>query len=128
MSTALVVLAILLGPQAAEAVKPAPLTVQVETPAKAGQDLTEWAGELRRALETRKDEFRLAKPGAKAELVVRLDAVGPGADGTPTLKGTLVRGEVERPFTYTFASVRADAQKLARNLRKLADQTAPPNR
>ena len=37
-----------------------------------------WAKELRAALEARKDEFRLAKPGETAELVVRIDSVGEG--------------------------------------------------
>jgi hypothetical protein len=38
------------------------------------------------------------------------------------LKGALVLGEQKRAFSYGFTSVRAEAEKLARNLRKLADQ------
>ena len=50
---------------------------------------------------------------------------GYGADGTPSLKGALVRGEERRPFNYGFTNVRTEAEKLARNLRKLADQMKP---
>jgi hypothetical protein len=122
MSIAFVVLASLLGAQAKGAAEAVPITVMVELPAEVRPDLAEWAGELRRALEARKDEFRLVKPETKADLVVRLDSIGQGSGGTPTLRLVLVRGDETRSFTYTFGDVRADAEKLARNLRRLADK------
>jgi hypothetical protein len=127
MSLAAVALASVLAsgsaPQASAAPELLPITVKVEVAEKAGPDLSGWAAELRTALAARKEEFRLAKAGAKPELVVRLDGVTPveGANNG-TVKGALVRGSETRPFTYTFANVRADAEKLARNLRRLADQ------
>jgi hypothetical protein len=122
----LVLLASLLLPQAKGAAEAVPMSVEVQLPAQPGPDLREWADELRAALAARKDEFRAPKPGAKPEFVVRLDSIGPGQNGTPTLKGSFVRGTATRAFSYTFTSVRADAEKLARNLRKLADQMARP--
>ena len=89
-----------------------------------------WAKELRAALEARKDEFRLARPGEKPEFVVRVDSVGKAQDGTPVMNGAFVLGKTTRPFTYGFTDVRVEAEKLARNLRKFADQmkTAPAAR
>jgi hypothetical protein len=121
MNLALLVLALAVV-QPPGAAKAAPMTVQVETSAKDAPGVAEWARELRTALEARKDEFRLAKPGEKAELVVRLDSVGGDPSGASVLNGALVLGEVKRPFRYGFTNVRAEAEKLARNLRKLADQ------
>jgi hypothetical protein len=97
------------------------MTVQVETSAKGAPGVAEWTKELRAALESRKDEFRLAKPGEKPELVVRIDSVSE-QDGTSSLNGALVMGEAKRTFRYSFTNVRTEAEKLARNLRKLADQ------
>jgi len=120
----LVLLASLLLPQAKATPEAVPISVEVQLPAQPGPELREWADELRTALAARKDEFRVAKPGARPEFVVRLDSIGPGQKGTPTLKGSCVRGTATRPFSYTFTGVRADAEKLARNLRKQADQMA----
>jgi hypothetical protein len=54
---------------------------------------------------------------------VRLDAVGGGASGAPqVLTGALVLGKANRPFNYSFTDVRVEAEKLARNLRPVADQ------
>jgi hypothetical protein len=41
-----------------------------------------------------------------------------------------VLGKTTRPFNYSFKDVRAEAEKLARNLRRLADQmkAAPAGR
>jgi len=121
MSVALLALATLVAAQAPGATKAVPLTVQVEASSKE-PGVAEWTSELRTALAARRHEFRLAKPGEGAELVVRIDSVGSGQDGTSRLNGALVLGEVKRSFTYSFTSVRAEAEKLARNLRKLADQ------
>jgi len=122
MSLAILALATLVVAQAPGAAKAAPMTVQVEASAKAAPGVAEWTSELRTALEARKDEFRLAKPGESAEFVVRIDSVGSDQDGTSILNGALVLGEVKRTFRYGFTNVRAEAEKLARNLRKLADQ------
>jgi hypothetical protein len=128
MSHVLVVLAAILAlpTQAATqagASKPAPMSVGVETSATGGPAVEDWAKELRAALGARKDEFRLLTPKEKPELVVRLDSVGKSRDGaTPMLTGTLMLGAANRPFTYTFTNVHAEAEKLARNLRGVADK------
>jgi hypothetical protein len=121
MSLALLALTLAVA-QAPGAAKAAPMTVQVEASAKRAPGVAEWARELRGALDARKDEFRLAKPGEKAELVVRLDSVSSESSGASSLNGALVLGEMKRPFSYGFSNVHAEAAKLARNLRKLADQ------
>ena len=98
------------------------MAVQVDASAKGGPAVEDWAKELRSALAARKDEFRLAVSKEKAEFVVRLDSIAAGTAGSQVLKGELVLGEARRPFTYTFTDVRAEAEKLARNLRSVADQ------
>jgi len=98
------------------------MTVRVEVAPKAGAPVEAWAKELRAALEARKEEFRAAMPKEKAEFLVRLDRIGAAANGTPAVAGELLLGAAKRPFTYTFTDVHADAEKLARNLRAVADQ------
>jgi len=116
------------APAAAPA-KIAPMSVQVEAAAKAADaGVQAWVKELRAALEARKDEFRLVKPGEKPELVVRVDSVGKGQDGAPIMNGAFVLGTTTRSFTYGFTDVRVEAEKLARNLRKLADQMKTASR
>jgi ABC-type phosphate transport system substrate-binding protein len=106
----------------ATAAKAAPMAMRVEASPNGGKPVEDWAKELRTALEARKDEFRPAAAKEKAEFVVRLDSIGPGTAGNQIVKGELALGEAKRPFTYSFTSVRADAEKLARNLRPVADQ------
>lgn len=122
ISTLLAIVAVLASqPQAAA--KPAPMTVQVEASPKGGAAVEDWAKELRAALAARKDEFRVATGKEKAEFLVRLDAVVAGAAGAPNkLAGALVLGKATRPFAYSFTDVKAEAEKLARNLRQVADQ------
>jgi len=108
------------GKQAATA--KTPMAMRVDAAAQGGPAVEDWAKELRTALEARKDEFKPATAKEKAELVVRLDSVAAGTAGSQVLKGELALGEAKRPFTYTFTNVRADAEKLARNLRSVADQ------
>ena len=111
--------------------KAVPMAVEVRTIAKAEASVQTWAKELRAALDQRKDEFRPAKPGESAELVVRIDSVAPGTDGAQVMTGALVLGKNARPFNLSYAGEAApQAEKLARNLRKLADQmkTAPAAR
>jgi hypothetical protein len=104
-----------------------PITARVDVAPKAGAAVEEWAQQLRAALAARKDEFRVVKPSERARLTVKLDAVEPGKDGQPSkVSGSLAVGEAQRPFTYTFTDVAADAAKLARNLRPLADKMAQP--
>lgn len=122
MLATLVLYALLAPPADAPPAKPAPMSVEVRAKADADAATQSWAGELRAALAARPDEFRLAKPGEKAELVVRLESLGQSDDGTPSLHAALVVGDSTRPFTYGYRDVKADAAKLARNLRKLADQ------
>jgi hypothetical protein len=125
-------LALLAVPQSpATAAKMVPLTVEVRTAAKAEPPVQAWAKELRAALDPRKDEFRPAKPGESAELVVRIDSVAPGTGGTQVMNGALVMGKSSRPFNLSYlGEVAPQAEKLARNLRKLAEQlkAAPPGR
>jgi hypothetical protein len=125
MSLLAIALVTSLAAQPAEAAKPAPMTVRVEMSDASRKDVADWQKALSAALEARKDEFRMAKPAEKADLVVRLDSVGRATDGTPSLNGALVRGDVTRPFNYGFTDVTLEADKLARNLRKLADQLKP---
>jgi hypothetical protein len=123
-------LAALFPAQAAAApAKAAPMTVEVRTAPKARPEVESWAKELRTALAARKQEFRLAKPGEKAEFVVQLDSIGTRPDGTPMLNGSLALANGKpRPFNYGFIDMKADAEKLARNLRGYAEQmkAAPP--
>jgi hypothetical protein len=107
------------------AAKAVPMVVAVRTVAKAEASVQTWAKELSAALDQRKDEFRPAKPGETAELVVRIDSVGPGAGGAQVMKGALVMGKASRPFNLSYpGEVAPQAEKLARNLRKYAEQMA----
>lgn len=131
MTVATLALATLFSGQAQAApptsAKVAPMVVQVQAAAKGDAAVQSWTKELRAALEARKDEFRVAKPGETPEFVVRLDSVGKRSDGTPVLNGSFVLGKATRSFNYGFNDVRVEAEKLARNLRKYADQMkAPP--
>jgi hypothetical protein len=106
--------------QAAKAI--APLSVAVEAGPGGGAVVAEWATELRRALAARKDEFRLVKDQEKPEFVVRLDSVTP-RQGAPSLLAFVCRrGAAERSFSYSFSEVKPEAEKLARNLRSVADK------
>jgi len=129
MTLATLALAALLPGQAAAAPpKVVPMTVEVRTAPKAPAELETWAKELRAALEARKQEFRLVKPG-QAEFVVQLDSIAKRPEGTRVLNGSFaVRGGKPRPFNYGFTDVKTEAEKLARNLRGYADQMkgAPP--
>ena len=131
MLATLALAALVLPQTPATAAKPVPMSVEVRTDAKAEAPVQAWANELRAALDQRKDEFRRAKPGESAELVVRVDSVVPGPDGAQVMKGALALGKNSRPFNLSYAGEAApQAEKLARNLRKLADQmkTAPAAR
>jgi hypothetical protein len=132
MTLATLALAALLPAQApATPAKVVPMSVDVRTDAKADAAVQNWAKELRAAIGARKEEFRLVAKGETPEFVVRLDSIGKRPDGTPVLNGAFVLGKaVPRPFDYGFADVRAEAEKLARNLRKYADQmkAAPAGR
>ena len=111
--------------------KAAPMAVEVRTAANADAPAQAWAKELRAALDQRKDEFRRAKPGEKAELVVQIDSVGPGGGGGRVMNGALVMGKSSRPFNLSYPGEMApQAEKLARNLRKYAEQmkAAPAGR
>ena len=118
------------APAPAAPAKAVPMAVQVQAAASGDATVRTWAKELRAALEARKDEFRLATKAETAELVVRVDSLGKAQDGTPVLNAALVLGKTTRPFAYGFTDVKVQAQALARNLRKFADQmkTAPAGR
>jgi hypothetical protein len=130
MTLATLALAALLPGQAAAAPpKVVPMTVEVRTSPKPSPELESWAKELRAALEARKQDFRVVGPGQKAEFVVRLDSIAKRSDGTPVLNGSFAVGTGRpRPFNYGFTDVKAEAERLARNLRGYADQmkAAPP--
>ena len=130
MTLATLALAALSSGQAAAAPpRVVPMTVDVRTAPSAGAEVAGWAKELRTALGARKEEFRLARAGEKAEFVVLLESIGKRPDGTPVLNGSFALGGGKpRPFNYGFSDVRTEAEKLARNLRGYADQmkAAPP--
>ena len=108
---------------AAAPAKIAPMSVQVEAAAKADAGVQAWVKELRAALEARKDEFRPAKKGETAELVVRIDSVGKGQNDLQVMAGTLLMGKSSHPFNLSYPGETApQAEELARNLRKYADQ------
>ena len=110
-------------PSAAAATKVAPMSVQVQAAAGADAGAQVWVKELRTALETRKDEFRLPKKGEKPELVVRVDSVAKGPNDLQVMNGTLLIGKGSHPFNLSYpGEVAPQAEKLARNLRKYADQ------
>ena len=101
----------------------APMSVQVEAAARADAGVQAWVKELRAALEARKDEFRLTKKGETAELVVRIDSLGKGQNDLQVMVGTLLMGKSSHPFNLSYpGEVAPQAEKLARNLRKYADQ------
>ena len=103
--------------------KVAPMSVQVRAADAADAGVQAWVKELRTALEARKDEFRLAKVDETAELVVRIDSLGKGQDDQRVMNGSLLMGKVSRPFNLSYpGEVAPHAEKLARNLRKYADQ------
>ena len=108
---------------AAAPAKIAPMSVQVEAAAKADAGVQAWVKELRAVLEARKDEFRPAKKGETAELVVRIDSVGKGQNDLQVMAGTLLMGKRSHPFNLSYPGETApQAEALARNLRKYADQ------
>lgn len=122
MPAALALALPLLLQAAPAAVETAPMTVRVEVSPAADAAVQEWAKELRAALGARRDEFRLARASEAPEFVVRIDSIGKAQDGTPLMNGALVLGETKRPFNYGFRDVKAQAEALARNLRRYADQ------
>jgi len=110
-------------PPAATPAKVAPMSVQVEAAAKADAGVQAWVKELRAALEARKDEFRLAKKGETPDLVVRIDSVGKGQNDLQVMVGTLLMAKSSHPFNLSYPGETApQAELLARNLRKYADQ------
>lgn len=119
------------APAPAAPAKVVPMTVDVRIEARTDAAVQAWANELRAALGARKGEFRLAGQGEAPEFVVRIDSIGKREDGTPVLNGSFILGKAApRPFNYGFTDVRTEAEKLARNLRKYADQmtSAPAER
>lgn len=103
--------------------KVVPMTVQVQAAANPDAGVQAWVKELRAALGARKDEFRLAKAGETAELVVRIDSMGKGQNDLHVMNGALLMGKGSRPFNLTYpGEVAPQAEKLARNLRKYADE------
>jgi hypothetical protein len=128
-STALALIAVLAGqapaPSAAKpasTAKSAPMLVRVDAAPAGGSAVGDWAKQLSAALGARKDEFKLAAGKESPEFVVRLDSIAAGASGNQVVKGELAFGQSKRPFTYSFTDVHADSEKLARNLRQVADQ------
>lgn len=124
-----VVLATLLAAQTPAGAPPAgpakvvPMAVQVQAPANADTGAEAWVRELRTALGTRKDEFRLLKPGESGELLIRIDSVARGQGDNRVLNAALVMGKMTRPFNLTYSGeIVPQAEKLAGKLRSFADQ------
>jgi hypothetical protein len=111
-------------PAATPAVPEEPLAVRVVGPTPGGGGATaEWARELEMALGDHPAEFRLAGKGERVDLTVRIDSVAPGEGGVSVMKGALVRGKTTKPFSLSYpGKVRPQAEALARNLRKYAEQ------
>jgi hypothetical protein len=122
ISTMVAIVAVLAAQPQAAAKPTSPMTVRVEASAKGGKAVEDWAKELRNALAARKDEFRLAADKDQAEFLVRLDAISAPSGAPQVLAGALVLGKATRPFSYSFTDVRVEAEKLAHNLRPVADQ------
>jgi hypothetical protein len=102
--------------------KAVPMTVQVQA-TSADAEVQAWAKELRIALAARSEEFRLVKEREKPELVVRIDSVAKGEDDKQVMNGALVTARGTRPFNFTDrGDTRSQAERFARNLRKLVDQ------
>jgi len=98
-----------------------PITVAVEAPATASDPVRLWTQELKAAIAARKDELRLAHPGEKAELVVRVDSVST-ANGGNVLNAALVKGSQVKGFNLSYpGEIGPQAEKLARNLRAFSD-------
>ena len=97
---------------------------------QAGATGRQWAQELRAALEARQQEFRPARKAEKPELLVRIDSVVPDAKGGSVLNAALVFGAKQEPFVVRYSTeIRQMAEKLARNLRRIAEErrgAAPP--
>lgn len=111
------------APRPAPAKPAAPMTVAVEVAPSAGPAGQQWGQELRTALETRKDEFRLARKGEKAELVVHIDSVAAAPRGGSVMNGSLAIAARVSPFNVTYpGEARPQAEALARNLRRFAEQ------
>jgi hypothetical protein len=102
--------------------KPSPMLVRVDATPAGGPAVADWAKQLSAALGARKDEFKVAGSKETPELLVRLDSIAPGTSGNQVVKGELALGPSKKPFTYSFTDVRADSEKLARNLRQVAEQ------
>lgn len=118
-------------PAVAAPAKPAPMSVQVQAAAGADAGAQAWVKELSTALAARKDEFRLAKDGETAEFVVRIDSLAKGQNDLHVVNGAFLIGKGSHPFNLTYpGDVAAQAEKLARNLRKYADRlkTSPAAR
>jgi hypothetical protein len=113
-------------PQAAPApAKPSPVSVQVQAAPGADAGVKTWVKELRTALEARKDEFRLVKSGETAEFVVRIDSLAKGQNDLNVVNGAFLVGKGSHAFNLSYpGEVAPQAEKLARNLRKYAEQMA----
>lgn len=100
-----------------------PILVHVVAEKAGDSAAREWVKELRAAIEGRKDELRLTDTKDKAELVVRVDDVQEGEGERHVMRGVLLRGERTQPFSLIYpGSPRPQAEALARNLRRYAEQ------
>ena len=116
-------------PAQAPAAKTAPMSVAVDVAAGSSAGAHAWEKELRAALEARKDEFRVVKPGGKAELVVRVVALAKGQGESSVMNGMLLVGSQGTAFNLTYSGeIRVQAENFARKLRAWAEKlkTAPP--
>lgn len=130
LSSIAVVLATVAAQPAAKPASRDVMTVQVEVAPGTAAGAQAWGKELRTALEARGDEFRVVKPRETASLVVRIESIMPGPQaGSSVMNGVLVQGGQTRPFSLNYTGdIPPQAEKLARNLRKLVEQAkaSPP--
>lgn len=110
----------------------APLAVHVALPENASPETTEWARTLEESVAARSGDLELVADPSAAGLVVRIASVEaapegaevPGEGEAVVMRGALVGGGTTREFNLTYrGEARAQTEALARNLRRLGDET-----
>jgi hypothetical protein len=112
--------------------KVVPLAVHVALPENASPETAQWARELEDAIAARAGDLELVADPSAARLIVRIASVESAPEGVKVggegeafvMRGALVVGDATRDFNLTYrGEARAQTQALARNLRRLADET-----
>jgi len=121
--------------QAPSASPVAPLAIHVTSPKNASPEAAEWARALEESVAARTGDLVLVADASAAQLVVRIASVEaapvgaevPGEGEAFVMRGALVAGDRTREFNLTYrGEARAQTEALARNLRRLGDETKQP--